>query len=330
MVFQVNNAFWSGREILLRSIQMAGRTLVRAWGRTAKAPGLYYQAVERWGKWFAFEPVKANLVNGCRMFCNLDDEVQRQIYFLGLYEPVESYLFTRILQPGMTVIDAGANVGQYTILAATLVGPDGQVHAFEPVPATFARLEQNVASNYLRNVHFCQAAVWHERKRLSLGISYRHMGNNAGGYTVTLPHTGAVVATMAIPLDDYVAEEQIDRVHVIKMDIEGAEMFALRGMRNLLRRDRPIIFMEVSRPLLSRVGHGPEQVWDCLAGEFGYRAWIIQQSASDCYPAENLNDVEINNVIFHAADLPSVVTEGWELKSVLRWARAGTGVELIA
>ena len=81
---------------------------------------------------------RAVLPNGCSMHCDLRQHVDRHIYYLGAYEPVESYLFTRLLQPGMTVIDAGANIGQYTLLAATAVGSRGTVHCFEPVPAAGA------------------------------------------------------------------------------------------------------------------------------------------------------------------------------------------------
>ena len=99
------------------------RHLLKAWGSSAKAPGLWYQAVERWGtRCGAGKQWLRRLPNGLVMSCDLRDHVQRQIYFQGCYEPVEAYLFCKLIKPGMTVIDAGANVGQYTLLASTSVG----------------------------------------------------------------------------------------------------------------------------------------------------------------------------------------------------------------
>jgi FkbM family methyltransferase len=302
--------------------QRTARMLARTWNRTGKAPGWYYQAVERWGKHLASRPLTAELVNGCQVYCDLGDEVQRQIYFLGLYEPVESYLFTQLVKPGMCVVDAGANVGQYTLLASTAVGPRGHVHSFEPVPATFANLEHNVLANQLANVSLFRAALWQVRTEVSLGISQKDAGNNAGAYTITLPDSGAVVKASAISLDEHAAEHRIQRIDVIKMDIEGAELFALRGMTELLRQHKPTILLEINRPLALRAGYLPEQTWEFLS-QFGYRGWMVGPSALECHDVRSLADVERANVIFHINDLAPEIAMGWDLKSVLRWTRTG-------
>ena len=121
------------------------RRIFLLWRSSGRAPGWYYQAVERWGGLAAeMEPLTVEVLNGCRMRCDLTDHVERQVYFIGLYEPVESLLLTRLLKPGMTVIDGGANVGQHTLTAAKAVSTGGAVHSFEPVPATFDKLRGNI------------------------------------------------------------------------------------------------------------------------------------------------------------------------------------------
>ncbi len=92
------------------------RWAFRRWGRTGRKSERLARALIRWGPRLTTQPLSACLPNGCRVICDLKDPIQRQIYFAGLWEPVEAYLFTQLLRPGMTVIDAGAHV--WTIYAA--------------------------------------------------------------------------------------------------------------------------------------------------------------------------------------------------------------------
>lgn len=299
-----------------------GRALLRGWGRWGKAPGWHYRAVERWGPRLSPNHlIQSALVNGYHMECDLQDQVQRQIYFLGLYEPIEAYLFTRVLQRGMTVIDAGANVGQYTLLASHAVGPAGAVYSFEPVPSTFKRLQAHVADNMLANVQLTCAALWHQASILRIGLT-ADMSNNSGAYSLGVNNPETTVECRSLSLDQFVAERGIDRVDIVKMDIEGAELYALRGMISTLNRHRPILLMEVNRLAASRLGYSPADLWDLLVANLGYRAWAVGHSHRDSHALMHFDDIQQQNVLFHVADLPAAVTEGWDLKSVLRWARS--------
>src|SRR5205085_1504296 len=127
--------------------------------------------------------------------------VQRHIYFQGVYEPVEAYLFSRLAAPGMTVVDAGANVGQYTLIASARVGPSGAVHSFEPVPETYRVLAEHVAANRAANVVANRAAcaslgygpadLWDLLVR-DLGYSAWRAGNSAAEW-VRVPAADALV-----------------------------------------------------------------------------------------------------------------------------------------
>jgi FkbM family methyltransferase len=306
---------------MLNTGRKMGRALLRGWSRWGKAPGWHYRAVERWGPRLSMDKlIRCVLINGCHMHCDLQDHIQRQIYFLGLYEPIEAYLFTRLLQPGMTVIDGGANVGQYTLLASRAVGPTGAVYSFEPVPATFRRLQAHVADNMLANVHLTCAALWHTSTVLQLGLA-PDMCNNCGAYSVGVQNPETTLQCRSLSLDQLMAERRIDRVDVVKLDIEGAELHALRGMLGTLSHHRPMLLMEVNRLAVSRLGYSLGDLWDLLIKDLGYRAWAIGHSCRVCHALAHLDDIKQQNVLFHAADLPAAVTEGWDLKSVLRWAR---------
>jgi FkbM family methyltransferase len=261
------------------------------------------------------------LVNGCCIKCNLRDHVQRQIYFIGIYEPIECYIFVHLIKPGMSVVDTGANVGQYTMLASTLVGPSGQVHAFEPVSETFQQLEANTRANSLNNVHLRRAALWSEPTTVELGLDVSDKGD-ATYYSISHAGGSKTARAPGLSLDDYVENNQISRIDVIKMDIEGSELFALQGMEKVIKRHRPLFLMEINRPACARAGYSPERIWDLMVGKFGYKAWVINHSAESCQYLSNLQGIVTKNVIFHRAKLAPEVTGGWDLKSVLRWARS--------
>ncbi|XXF78591.1 FkbM family methyltransferase [Myxococcaceae bacterium GXIMD 01537] len=307
-------------------LNTAGRLLLRAWARTGRANGWCYQAVERYGARLSPRgPVWARLNNGCVIRCDLGDHVQQQIYFFGAYEPPEAFVFARLLRPGMTVVDAGANVGQYSLLASTRVGDTGAVHALEPVPGTRQLLQENVRRSGVRNVHVHPYALWHQRERLRLGLR-PGMEANIGAFSVSDGHLGGAVEADAISLDALVEEQRIPRVDLIKMDIEGAEHAALRGMRGVLERDRPLLLMEVRRDTSERLSSSPQQLWTEIFAPLGYRAWAIGHSAHTSRALPDLDAVESSNILFYPGpELPGGLGEGWDLRTALRWARHREG-----
>lgn len=255
------------------------------------------------------------------MKCDLRDHIQRQIYFRAAYEPIETYLFELLLRPGMVVIDAGANVGQYALIAASTVGDKGEVHAFEPVPTIFQRLRAHVLQNGVAAVvRTNMTALWHRAEAVSLHLGSDMLGND-GAYTIGLPlETMDTVASSGVRLDDYVAETGLNRLDFIKMDIEGAEQFALLGAKSVVARWRPMMLVEINRAACTRLGYQPERVWELLKPH-GYFMWAVGESAGECRPLTSLANVDRANIIFHIGELPDNVIKGWTLKSVLRYHR---------
>lgn len=294
------------------------RRMLRTWSATGWLPGYQYQIMQRWGARLSDgDSVSATLPNGCVMQCDLRDEVQRQIYFLGAYEPIEAFLFSHLLQPGMTVVDAGANVGQFSLLASTAVGPAGQVHSFEPIPANMHKLSDHVRTNACDNVVLNAAALWHEAAELSLG-SLEHL-ENAGTFSVGLCNQGPAVSANAVTLDQYAAERKLIQLDMIKMDIEGAEWFALRGARHTLTKFAPLILLEVCQTTCERLDYDTSEIFDLLKS-LGYRAWRIGQSCEETRELDNLHGIQQANVIF-AVSQPNW-PKSWDLKSCLKWAHS--------
>ncbi|MBD2081728.1 FkbM family methyltransferase [Leptolyngbya sp. FACHB-17] len=296
------------------------RRLLNVWGVMTIAPGWHYQAFEKFGECLSNRSMcRAVLPNDCSLMCDLRDHVQRQIYFLGTYEPIEAYLFNQLLKPGMTVIDAGANIGQYTLLAATGVGETGAVHSFEPVPTTFSQLRQNVEDNSLPNVYLNQAGLWYKSASIALGLS-SEMLQNCGAYSIGVLDQATEVSAIALTLDDYAAQRNIQKVDLIKMDIEGAEYAALMGMQAIIQRDRPVFLMEVNTIALDRMGYQKSQIWQFMVKEQGYTAYGIGITA--CKLLQNLDEIAQSNVIFvHPSCGIDLTQTTWNFKGVLRWSR---------
>jgi len=295
------------------------RLLLRSWSHYPKAPGYLNHIVERWGSRLATHPLECRLSNGMKVNCDLGDHIQRQIYFRGAYEAVEAYLFIKLLMRGMTVIDAGANVGQYSLIASTRVGNEGQVHAFEPVPSNFDRLVTNVRINEVGStVRTIMKALWYRNERVTLTLP-TEFAENKGAYRVGYRGAAAEsVSSTAVRLDDYVQANNLTRVDVIKMDIEGAELFALQGAEGVLSQWHPIILVEINSIACRSFGYDSGTIGEFLK-RFGYRGWVIGVSPETSRCVSSIAGVFGANAIFHTDVLPDCVTAGWSYKSALRY-----------
>lgn len=300
-------------------VRPLARAAIRIWAKTGWKGAARYDAIERLAPKLSKTRMETRLPDGSVMRCDFNDIVQRQIYFGGLFEPIEAYLFLKLIGPGMTVFDIGANCGQYTLLAAHAVGPSGAVHAFEPMPATFRILEEHVRLNRLSNVTLNQAALWNENGELELGSDEGQSGLWSVGLAAGDP---TPVKVRAVKFDDYVREHGITRVDLIKMDIEGAEPFMLEGARESLERFRPLFLMEVNKETLGRMGWTPQRLWETLK-PLGYRAHAVGQSPRRSGPLADFTNLEFANVIFHVNDLPTEIYSGWDRRPVKRWACSG-------
>lgn len=172
----------------------------------------------------------------------------------GDWELDEASLFASLLRPGMTVLDVGAHVGYYTLLAARLLGPEGRVIAVEADPDNAALLAANVARNRAGNVEIVKAAAWNQTGRVAL----RRNPQNTGDHRVLgeAPTAGGVEVD-SIALDDWLGE---DPIHAVKVDAQGSDHIAIQGMERALRRWHPIVFVEFYPKGIEELGRDPTDV----------------------------------------------------------------------
>jgi FkbM family methyltransferase len=181
-----------------------------------------------------------------------------------------------LVRRGDTVLDVGAHTGYFTQLFASLVGHTGSVHAFEPVPTSCERLRAAVGER--PNVRVTCAAVADRAGSAQVffppgdpaqaSLAVQHEGSWS-------PHEPAASLTAEVlTIDDYVHAAELDAVTVIKIDVEGAELPALRGASVTLQRHQPILHLELSRCWTPAFGYGPDDLISHLAAaEYTTARW---------------------------------------------------------
>jgi FkbM family methyltransferase len=211
---------------------------------------------------------------GGHLLLDVDDGMQRIIYFLGFQEPhINARLLTEF-KPGRRIIDVGANIGYYTVLAGYGVGETGKVIACEPNPATLKYITENIRSNNLKNVALMQCAVGASSGNARLKLDLKGLG---GSRLLSDAATDTDVVEVPIrSLDEIVISEGLtyDSIDFIKIDTEGAEHTVLTGARQILESSKPNLLIEVDDALLIKLGSSAKEVI-ALLYSFGYELFDI-------------------------------------------------------
>ena len=180
---------------------------------------------------------------GLEFYIDRSDHGAIPFILRGCWEPRTTEIFKSVVKEGMTVLDMGAHVGYYTLIAASLVGTKGHVYAFEPVPDTFNLLERNINKYEYKNVTLINKAVADSDGIHRFYVDIKH---NAMRSTLSeFYHVPNYINVLTISLDNFLGDTEVD---VIKMDIEGSEMLALKGMRKIIERSPNLKIITEANP----------------------------------------------------------------------------------
>jgi FkbM family methyltransferase len=185
---------------------------------------------------------------GGEIYARLDDFIGRAVFFSGDLDPKLTSLARQLIRHNDTVFDIGANIGVMTLQFSDLAGPGGRVHAFEPNPENMKLLHAATSRKRTMNVVLNEIALGREPDVLTL----RSPQGNAGAGSLIRGADWSDTSTYqvnVIRLDDYIVTKKIEKVDVIKIDVEGAEADVFEGAGNLLRNNPPraIIFEDNDR-----------------------------------------------------------------------------------
>jgi FkbM family methyltransferase len=168
--------------------------------------------------------------------------------WLGTYEIEKQKLFTQTVESGATVYDIGANVGFYTLLSSVIVGLQGHVYAFEPLPRNVCFLREHIRLNGIANATVVEAAV-------SDRSGETDFDDSTGSATGHIKPSGGLRVKM-VKLDEFIADNSLPSPDCMKIDVEGDEMLVLTGAKSLLSGRQPTLFLST---------HGADVHRDCCA-----------------------------------------------------------------
>jgi FkbM family methyltransferase len=205
------------------------------------------------------------------------------------WEPHITRYLKRNLTSDDVFVDVGANLGFFTVLCAPLVS---RVIAFEPVSLSHRYCKANVNLNGLTNVDLFQCGLWIEDTTVNIKADPSSL------MAASISRDGSafdVESIRCVSLDSMIArgEASVPSIAIMKMDIEGAELFALEGMKVSLEKFRPKIIMELNRPALARFDTTVADIWNFFSGRsyklLAFKHW----EEVDPFPVDTLEELQL-------------------------------------
>lgn len=275
-------------------------------GINRKTPGIFavFNFFHR-----AFWPYQKIIeVQGSKMFMNPNENSYNMRRTLEDYasnlvhEKATTDLFKKTVKNGDVVVDLGANIGYFSLLASRLTGSQGKVFSFEPEPKNYNYLKKNIELNNYNHAQPFQKAVSDKNGTTKLFIcdydTGHHTINKQDG--IQAYSRGRIVKERSIDIEtvalDNFLKERTNRVDVIKMDVEGAEMLALSGMDRVLKDNKDIKMIAEFFPLLiEKMGSDPKEFIRRLIQDYGFSIYIIPEDyaalTSDMKKLNSIQDV---------------------------------------
>ncbi len=215
-------------------------------------------------RWVLIEDFDGDL----RFYCHLNEHIGSFMYWRGAYSWNQLRVLAPILKDGMVFVDAGANQGELTLFVAKRL-PHGRVVAFEPITEMFQRLQRNLEVNGFDNAILSNSGLWSEpttREIYWRGSAAPDGSFNEGLGTLfpTAECAAVVQEIQCATLDAFLGDHGIQRVDIMKLDVEGAELHVLQGAKDTIERCRPTVLLEVDRSNCRAAGVEPDALLDFL------------------------------------------------------------------
>ena len=178
------------------------------------------------------------------MQVNPSEHIQQQLFWYGYYEKEIGDLIKKILKPDDVFLDIGANIGYFSLLAAIYL-PTANIISFEPVKLVFKQFEENISFNNISNITPINAAVGEKDDMKEIYVSAE---DNLGMSSFQKPenYSGNNEKVKVIAIDSWFRSSGLSKIDLIKIDIEGSELFALKGMNETLLEFKPLIIIEIN------------------------------------------------------------------------------------
>lgn len=281
---------------MIKTIKKKVRTNLAVYRDDIKSKGIYWSLIHRaykipYVKIFLtplvtfLKPEKVIVGNHIIYIDKQDLVLSQELLQSQVWEKYQTEQFIKSINKGNTVVDIGAHIGYYTLLAAEKVGKYGHVFAFEPDPKNFLLLTKNIKENGYSNVTVIRSAVSSRDGYLSF---YVHPTNTGDHSILKNKDRRRKFKVKTVTLDKYFRD--IKKIDVIKMDVQGAEYSVLKGGKNIfVKMKKLILFTEFYPSSFVEAGHKPMNFLNTLQ-RLGYNIYDIDEAKKELMKISNYTE----------------------------------------
>ncbi len=233
--------------------------------------------------------IDLQLVPNIKLRCHPDSYSAGAVVYCGLYDYDDMNFLLRYLRAEDSFLDIGANIGVYTLLAASKIH-SGSIYSFEALPKNYTRLQENIEFNQFKHVKTYAIAVSNQTGTVALNL--------AEGDSMPFITHSATDTTITVPtdtLDNLLQNQSLANLTLAKMDIEGAEILALKGALSLLKQQRPYVWILEVNDTVSHFGHQKQDLVDFL-NSYGYNLYHYSADTNQL-SSVSIKEQQGNNVL---------------------------------
>lgn len=210
------------------------------------------------------------------MYSECDDGILEPLYYGDNYiESNDLTLFGRMIKPGYTVFDIGANTGLYSIFSG-VSAPSSAIYSFEPNPSNLLRLKKNLGLNQLKSVHVIPHAIGAKRDNISFTVLADDNISDTSSAVESFSKNSyrgelkwKTIHVEQTTIDDFIAENQIQQIDLVKIDVEGYEIEVLKGGTTTFQKWKPSILIE------SFLDGTKRDFLEQFVAEMGYTVYLV-------------------------------------------------------
>lgn len=273
---------------------------LRIYKKDIRTKGLYYSIIHRLYKIPLLKPILTPIVNYLKpnyilvenqklYIDKFDTTISEKLVLSKKWEDFETELFKKNINEGDIVLDLGAHIGYYTLIASKIVREKGKVYAFEPDPKNFQLLQKSVAANGIKNVVLINKAVNEKSGEVRLFLNQDNTGDHRI-YDSKDQRKSIVVKTTS--LDDFFKDFG-DKISLIKMDIQGAELEALKGSLSLIRNNAHIKIFTEFWPMGLKLNHTGAKEYLKFLAKYKFNFYQINEDTKKLTPVTSRELLEL-------------------------------------
>jgi FkbM family methyltransferase len=239
---------------------------------------------------------KKKLPGNFCMLLNPTEHIQQQLFWYGSYEKELGNILKKIIKPQDIFLDIGANIGYFSLLVANNV-PTAKIFSFEPMKELFEKLEKNVLINGFKNIKAINIAIGNVNEDRELFLSGT---DNLGMSSFKQPEnfSGQKEKVKVVTIDEWFKTSGLSRIDIIKIDVEGYELSALKGMKEVLQNFKPLVIVEINPATLTLFDLIPPDIYNYL-NQLNFEGYIINEAVElTHWEGEEIN-LTSNALFFH-------------------------------